>query len=75
MTMNLYSGLDEGLQSSGVVNPLLELENTWNKRKSNELRTVGSVFAEVDFLRHFTFRTNLGVDYGNNASFLFTGPI
>jgi len=28
---NIYSGLNVALQSSGVVNPLLELENNWNK--------------------------------------------
>jgi hypothetical protein len=60
--MDIYSGLDVGLQSSGVVNPLLQLENEWNKIKSYELRSVGSIFAEVAFLKNFTFR---GTIYGD----------
>jgi TonB-linked SusC/RagA family outer membrane protein len=63
--MNLYSGLDVGLQSSGVVNPLIQLENEWDKRKSVELRTVGSVFAEITFLKNFTFRSTLYADQSN----------
>jgi TonB-linked SusC/RagA family outer membrane protein len=62
---NIYSGLATALQSSGVVNPLLEVENTWDKRKSIEFRTVGSVFAEVSFLKYFTWRTTLYADISN----------
>ncbi len=36
LNMDLYSLLDVGLQSSGVVNPLIRLENEWDKRKSVE---------------------------------------
>src|SRR5207253_3563061 len=56
---NLYSALDVGLQSSGVVNPLIQLENEWDKTKSVEYRNVGSVYAEVAFLKNFTFRSTL----------------
>ena len=62
MNTNLYSGLDVGLQSSGVVNPLIQLENEWNKTKNIEYRTVGSVFAEVTFLKNFTFRSTVYAD-------------
>ena len=65
LEMDLYSALDVGLQSSGVVNPLLALENEWDKQKSYELRTVGSVFAEVRFLKYFDFRTTLYGDLSN----------
>ena len=37
LNMDLYSGLNVGLQSVGVVNPLVKLENEWNKTKSFEL--------------------------------------
>lgn len=62
LNMDLYSGLDVGLQSSGVINPLVQLENEWNKTKNIEYRTVGSVFAEINFLKDFTFRSTAYAD-------------
>jgi len=62
---NIYSGLNVALQSSGVVNPLLELENNWNKFLSLENRSVGSVFGEVSFLRNFTFKSTFYADVSN----------
>jgi TonB-linked SusC/RagA family outer membrane protein len=41
---------------------LLQLENDWNKLKSIEYRTVGSVFAELSLLRSFTFRSTVYAD-------------
>ncbi len=64
-TVNMYSGLDVALQNSGVVNPVLELENTWNKRIKIEYRTVGSVYADITFLKYFDFRTTLYADISN----------
>ncbi len=65
ITTNLYSGLDVGLQSAGVVNPVLEIENTWNKVNSIQYRTVGSVYAEINFLRNFTLRSTFYADINN----------
>ncbi|MEJ7587873.1 MAG: TonB-dependent receptor [Ferruginibacter sp.] len=62
LNMNLYSGLDVGLQSSGVVNPLIRVENEWDKRKSLEFRTVGSVYVDITFLKNFNFRSTLYAD-------------
>ena len=62
---DIYSGLNEGLQSSGVVNPLVQLENEYNKTKSYEYRTVGSVYAEVGFLKFFSFRSTFYADISN----------
>jgi TonB-linked SusC/RagA family outer membrane protein len=62
LNMDIYSGLDVGLQSAGVVNPLLQLENEWDKTIDVEYRTVGSVFGEITFLKYFTFRTTLYAD-------------
>ena len=62
LNMNLYSGLDVGLQSSGVVNPLIQLENEYNKVIDIEYRSVGSVFGELAFLKNFTFRSTLYAD-------------
>jgi TonB-linked SusC/RagA family outer membrane protein len=63
--MDIYSGLDVGLQSSGVVNPLLRLENEWDKTINIEYRTVGSFFADVSFLKHFNFRGTVYADVSN----------
>lgn len=62
INQDLYSALDVGLQNSGVVNPLIQLENEWDKVKNIEYRTVGSVFGEVSFLQNFTFRSTVYAD-------------
>lgn len=65
ITQNIYSGLALAFQNSGVVNPLLEVENTWDKRISKEYRTVGSVFGEVNFLKYFNFKSTFYADISN----------
>lgn len=62
---DIYSGLATSLQNSGVVNPLLELENTWNKNINIEYRNVGSVYGEVNFLKYFTWRSTFYADISN----------
>lgn len=61
LTQNLYYDLPS-IQNSGVVNPLIQLENEWNKTKSIEYRTVGSAFGELNFLRDFTFKASFYAD-------------
>lgn len=65
ITQNLYSGLDVALQNSGVVNPLVQLENEWDKTISVEYRTVGNIYGEINFLKYFTFRSTLYADISN----------
>jgi len=62
LNLDMYSALDVGLQNSGVVNPLLRVENEWNKVKSIEYRNVGSIYAEINFLKYFTFRSTFYAD-------------
>lgn len=62
ITGNLYSTVDPALQNSGVQNPLIQLENEWNKTINIEYRYVGSAYAEINFLRHFTFRSTFYAD-------------
>jgi TonB-linked SusC/RagA family outer membrane protein len=62
MTLNLYSQLDAKLQNSGVVNPLLEVENTWDKTMSYENRMVGNLYTDISFLRDFNFRATWYAD-------------
>jgi TonB-linked SusC/RagA family outer membrane protein len=45
----------------GVGNVVADLE--YNNRFESALRSVGNFFAEVDFLKGFTFRTSFGVDF------------
>ena len=61
MIQDLYYDLP-AIQNSGVVNPLLQLENEWDKTKSVEYRTVASAFGEVNFLRDFNFRATVYAD-------------
>jgi TonB-linked SusC/RagA family outer membrane protein len=65
MTVDIYSGLDVALQNSGVVNPVLQLENTWNKTINIEYRTVGSVYADISFAKYFNFRSTFYGDISN----------
>ena len=58
MNQNLYSELPI-LQTSGVVNPLIYMENEWDKSISIEYRMVGSAFAEINFLKDFSFKSTL----------------
>jgi TonB-linked SusC/RagA family outer membrane protein len=53
------------IQNSGVVNPLLQLENEWNKTESIEFRTVSSVFADWQILPSLNFKTTFYADMSN----------
>jgi TonB-linked SusC/RagA family outer membrane protein len=68
---DLYYALPS-IQNSGVINPLLTLENEWDKTISREIRTVGSVFAEITFLKNFTFRSAFYADMSNVNSRVYT---
>lgn len=61
MNQDLYYSLPD-IQNSGLVNPLLELENRYNKIKTTEYRMVASAFAEVTFLKNFTFKSTFYTD-------------
>ncbi|HEY5772828.1 MAG TPA: SusC/RagA family TonB-linked outer membrane protein, partial [Chitinophagaceae bacterium] len=64
MNQALYYELPS-IQNSGVVNPLIELENEWDKTRSIEFRTVTSAFAEITFLKDFTWRSTVYADMSN----------
>ncbi|MBS1505880.1 MAG: SusC/RagA family TonB-linked outer membrane protein [Bacteroidetes bacterium] len=65
INQNIYSSLDVALQNSGVVNPVLEIENTWNKMSDIAYRNVGSFYTDVNFLKDFNFRATW---YGDVSS-------
>lgn len=64
MNQALYYDLPS-IQNSGVVNPLLQLENEWNKTESIEFRTVSSVFADWQILPSLNFKTTYYADMSN----------
>lgn len=57
---------DLAIQNAQMTNPVMELNNNWDKELSYETRFVGNVFAEINFLRNFTWRSTF---YGD-MSFL-----
>lgn len=44
----------------------------YNNNNSRNYRLVGNLFADLTFLKHFTFRSNFGMDYGLSESKQFT---
>jgi len=68
---DIYSGLATFLQNSGVVNPLLSVENTWDRKINIEYRNVGSIYGEVNFLKYFNFRSTVYADMSsiNNRAY------
>jgi len=72
LPMNIYSGLDVALQTSGVVNPLVQLENEWNKTIDYTYRYVGSVYTDVNFLKYFNFRATWYGDVSNQDKRQYT---
>ncbi|GAB3953040.1 TonB-dependent receptor [Spirosoma harenae] len=58
-------------QNSGIVNPLLAITNEPQTQKILENRIVGSLFAEVSFLKNFNFRATWYGDYStvNNRNY------
>ncbi|MCP9032826.1 TonB-dependent receptor plug domain-containing protein, partial [Klebsiella sp. SWET4] len=72
LTIPVYSGLHAGLQNSGVVNPLLILENEWDKTISLENRYVGSAYTDINLLKYFNFRATWYADMSNSDTRVYT---
>jgi TonB-linked SusC/RagA family outer membrane protein len=72
ITQNLYSQTDAALQNSGVQNPLIQLNNEWNTRSNIEYRMVGSIYAEINFLKYFTARATVYGDYSEVSNRSYT---
>ncbi|WP_103865042.1 SusC/RagA family TonB-linked outer membrane protein [Aquimarina sp. I32.4] len=63
-----------GPQSPGLGNGINPVASATRNRNNltRRYRTIGNVYAELDFLKDFTFKTNMGVDYDNTNSSFFT---
>lgn len=53
------------IQAAQIGNPLMNLENKWDKEIRIENRMVGSVYADINFLKFFNFRTTYYGDMSN----------
>lgn len=61
---NLYYELPI-IQNSGVINPLLVLENEYNKTIGQENRVVASAFAEITLNKNLSFKSTVYADMSN----------
>jgi hypothetical protein len=62
-----------GTRGTNLGNAQSPYANLDRRKDAKEKRVgiIGSVYGEVDFLRYFTFRSNVGIDFGNATSFAF----
>ncbi len=62
--------------SQASENPVAEQTRTADGWDSHNLRLTGNVFAEFDFLKYFSFKTNAGFDYFQQPSetYVYTCP-
>jgi TonB-linked SusC/RagA family outer membrane protein len=66
-----YGGTFAGPELGSSSNPVAVQMNTVNN-KTNAWNAVGNVYAEVDFLKHFTARTSFGGSIDNQYATNFT---
>lgn len=59
---------DLAIQGGQIANPVMNLENKWDKENRIEFRNVGSVYTEFNFFRNFTFRSTFYADMSNLES-------
>jgi TonB-linked SusC/RagA family outer membrane protein len=64
-----YAGT-RGAQLGNAQSPYANLDRR-KDAKEKRVGVIGSVYAEVNFLKYFTFRSNLGVDFGNVSTYAF----
>lgn len=62
-----------GSNLGNASNPVANLERGKNN-KDRKVSVIGSVYAEVDFLKNFTLKSVLGLDYGNRNNYYFNVP-
>ena len=55
-------------QRAQVWNPLIDVETRANHNIGVNHRAAGNIYGEVDFLKHFNFKTTFSMDYAVNES-------
>lgn len=68
--MGNFGGMFAGPDLGNAFNPVAVQKRTINNRNNSWLMS-GNVYAEVDFLKHFTARTSFGGSIGNNYNINF----
>jgi TonB-linked SusC/RagA family outer membrane protein len=71
-TFGVYNQTPKDLQSAQVDNPLRVVEETRGQDLSNVYRAVGNVYAEINFLRSFTFKATYYADLAFNSNRHYT---
>jgi TonB-linked SusC/RagA family outer membrane protein len=63
-TYDQASGLyyELAYQAGQIANPLMNLNEKWDKQINNENRMVASAFIDLNFLKHFNFRSTFYAD-------------
>lgn len=67
-----YAGT-RGSNLGNASNPYADLQRNYHN-KDRRIAMLGSVYAEADFLKYFTIKSVLGMDYGNNWYYYFNLP-
>jgi TonB-linked SusC/RagA family outer membrane protein len=70
VVQNLYNALPV-LQNT-LANPLMQLENNWDKQDKIQFRTVGNVYADISFLKVFDFRSTFYGDFATRRDRTYT---
>lgn len=67
----LYASLPV-FQKAQINNPMVDVALKANTTKPENYRASGSVYGEVDFLKHFNFKVMYSMDYANNNGRTYT---
>ncbi len=62
-----------GSNLGNSANPYANLSRSTDN-KSGRIGVIGSVYAEMDFLKYFNLKSVFGIDFGNNYGYNFSGP-
>jgi TonB-linked SusC/RagA family outer membrane protein len=62
-----------GTRGANLGNAQSPYSNLDRRKDAKEKRVgiLGSIYTEVDILKNLTFRSNFGIDFGNNSSYAF----
>src|SRR6185436_424633 len=71
-THNVYNRLPDEIGGPQIANPMMIVEETKGTDINYEYRVVGSIYAEVNFAKKFTFRANYFGDLGFNNTRRYT---
>ena len=70
----LYAVLPE-FQKAQIDNPMVDVAVRANTTKAENYRASGSLFGEINFLKHFNFKATFSLDYANNNGRTYTPVI